>query len=83
MVLLCLMLKKLQKQFFYTYFYNTVRKSPTNLAMKELSIELFTDPVKLTVERFKDHPNIASAMNKITSIDNPKFGFRRIQQNKP
>ena len=49
---------------------------PENLSMKEPSVKLFTDPVKLHLEKYKDHPSKTSIKNKMTSIDNPKFNFR-------
>ena len=49
---------------------------PDNLSIKEASVKLFTDPVKLHSEKYKDHPRKTSIKNKMTSIDNPKFNFR-------
>ena len=52
-----------------------------NPSLKEPSVELFTDPVALALEKYKDHPNITSTKNKMTSMDNPKFSFRFISLN--
>ena len=54
---------------------------PENPSLKEPSVELFTDPVILALEKYKDHPNITSIKNKMTSMDNPKFSFRFISLN--
>ena len=52
--------KKVQKKRFCTYFWNIAKKLPENPSIRKLSVELFTDPVKLTVENYKDLLNIAS-----------------------
>ena len=68
---------------FHKYFCNTAESLsiPENLSTKELSVELFNNPVKLALEKYKDHPNITSIKNKIASMDNPKFGFRFVSLN--
>ena len=52
-----------------------------NLSIKELLIKLFTDPVKLAVEKYKDHPSIMSIKNKTARIDNPKYSFSFVSLN--
>ena len=52
-----------------------------NLSIKELLIKLFTDPVKLAVEKYKDHPSIISIKNKTARIDNPKYSFSFVSLN--
>ena len=54
---------------------------PENPSIKEPSVALFTDPVKLALEKYKDHPSLTSITNKVTSMDNPKFGFRFVPLN--
>ena len=54
---------------------------PENPSIKEPSVTLFTDPVKLALEKYKDHPSLTSITNKMTSMDNPKIGFRFVPLN--
>ena len=54
---------------------------PENASIKEPSVELFTDPVKPALEKYKYHPNITSVKNKFSSMDNPKFSFRFVSLN--
>ena len=65
-------------QTFNKYFCNSAKNLslPESPSIKEPSVELFTDPVILALEKYKDHPSIASIKNKMTSMDNPKFRFR-------
>ena len=63
---------------FNKYFCNITKNLslPESPSIKEPSVELFTDPVILALEKHKDHPRIASIKNKMTSINNPKLSFR-------
>ena len=77
------MMKKLQKHsinIFVTllkaYRYQKI------LPLKEPSVELLTDPLKLALEEYKNHPSLKSIKNKMTSMDNPKFSFRLVSLNK-
>ena len=47
---------------FNKYFSNITEnlQLPENPSIKEPSVELFTDPVTLALEKYKDHPNITS-----------------------
>ena len=54
---------------------------PENFSIKELSVEIFTDPGKLALETYKDHPRITSITNKMFSMGNPKFSFRFVSLN--
>ena len=68
---------------FNKYFCNIAKNLslPESPSIKEPSIELFTDPVILALEKYKDHPSITSIKNKMTSMDNPKFSFRFVSLN--
>ena len=68
---------------FNKYFCNIAKNLslPENPSIKEPSVELFTDPVILALEKYKDHPSITSIKNKMTSMDNPKFSFRFVSLN--
>ena len=59
---------------FNKYFGNIAKilSLPENTSVKEPSVELFTDLVKLVLEKHKDHQSVTSIKNKMTSIDNPK-----------
>ena len=51
--------------------FHTVAKNlslPESPSTMEPSVELFTDPVILTLEKYKDHPSITSVKNKMTSM---------------
>lgn len=48
---------------------------------QEQWVELFTDPAKLALEKYEDHPSIASIKNKMTSMDNLKSSFRFVSLN--
>ena len=63
---------------FNKYFCNITKNLslPESPSIKEPSVELFTDPVILALEKHKDHPSIASIKNKMTSMNNPKLSFR-------
>ena len=69
---------------FNKYFCNIAKNLslPESPSIKEPSIELFTDPVILALEKYKDHPSITSIKNKMTSMDNSKFSFRFVSLNK-
>ena len=54
---------------------------PANLSIKEPSIELFTDSVKLSLDKYKEHSRITSIKNKMSDMDNPKFSFRLVSLN--
>ena len=49
---------------------------------KELSVELFTDPSKLVLEKCKHPSSITSIKNKMASVDNPKLNLRFVLQMK-
>ena len=68
---------------FNKYFCNIAKNIslPESPSIKEPSAELFTDPVILALEKYKDHPSITSIKNKMTSMDNPKFSFRFVSLN--
>ena len=55
---------------------------PENTSIKEPSIEFFTDPVILALEKCNNYPSPTSIKNKMTSMDNPKFSFRFVYLNK-
>ena len=63
---------------FNKYFCNIAKmlSLPENPSIKEPAVELFTDPVNLALEKYKDHLSIRSIKNKMTSLNNPKFSFR-------
>ena len=69
---------------FNKYFCNIAKNLslPESPSIKEPSVELFTDPVILALEKYKDHPSITSIKNKMTSMDNSKFSFRFVSLNK-
>ena len=69
---------------FNKYFCNIAKNIslPESPSIKEPSVEIFTDPVILALEKYKDHPSITSIKCKITSMDNPKFSFRFVSLNK-
>ena len=82
MELLYLMMKKWQKHsinIFETFDKNL--SLPENPSIKEPSVELFTDPVILALEKFKrsSKHNVYEKSNDHT--DNPKFGFRFVSLN--
>ena len=54
---------------------------PENPSLKEPSVELFTDPVILALEKYKDHPSLISIKNKTTIMDILKFRFRFVSLN--
>ena len=54
---------------------------PENASVKEPPVELFSDPVILALEKYKDHLSITSIKNKMTSMDNTKFSFRIVSLN--
>ena len=68
---------------FNKYFCNIAKNISLteNPSIKEPSAELFTDPVILALEKYKDHPSITSIKSKMTSMDNPKFSFRFVSLN--
>ena len=47
----------------------------------EPPVELYTDPVKLELKKYKYHPSITFIKNKMTSVDNPKFSFGFVSLN--
>ena len=49
------------------YFCNIAKNLslPKNPSINEPSVELFTDPVILALEKYKDHPSITSIKNKM------------------
>ena len=56
---------------------------PKNASIKKTSVELFKYPVKLALEKQKDHPSIKSIKKVcMTSVDNARFGFRLASLNK-
>ena len=64
---------------FNKYFCNIAKnislpESPSSI--REPSAELFTDPVLLALEKYKDHPSITAIKSNMTSMGNPKFSFR-------
>ena len=63
---------------FNNYFYYIAKKLslPESPSIKEPSLELFTDPVKLTLQKYEDYLSITSIKNKMTSTGNPKNSFR-------
>ena len=69
---------------FNKYFWNIAKNVslPESPSIKEPSVELFSDPVILVLEKYKDHPSITSIKNKMTSMDNPKLSFRFVSLNK-
>ena len=68
---------------FNKYFCNIAKNIslPESPSIKEPLAELFTDSLILALEKYKDHPSITSIKSKMTSIDNPKFGFRFVSLN--
>ena len=63
---------------FNKYFCNIAKnlslsESPS---IREPSVKLFTDPVILALEKYKDHPSIRSIKNKMTKMNNRRFSFR-------
>ena len=76
-----LMMKKLQS--FNKYFCSIDKNLslPENPSIKEPTAELFTDPEKLALEKYKDHPSITSIKNDMTSMDNSKFSFSFVSLN--
>ena len=68
---------------FNKYFCNIAKNMslPESPSLKEPSPELFTDPVILPLEKYKDHPSITSIKSKMTSMDNPKFSSRFVSLN--
>ena len=69
---------------FNKYFCNIAKNLslPGSPSIKKPSVELFTDPAILALEKYNDHPSITSIKNKMTSRDNPKFSFRFVSLNK-
>ena len=76
MELLYRMMKKLQK-YSINIFANIAKhlSLPKNIFIKEPSVEIFTDPVKLALEKCNYHPSITPIKNEMTSVDNSKFSF--------
>ena len=68
---------------FSKYFCNMTKNLslPENPSIKEPPVALFSDPVKLALEKYKDHLSITSIKNKMTSMDNTKFSFRFVSLN--
>ena len=68
---------------FNKYFCNIAKSLslPEIPSIKEPSVELFTDPVILALEKYKDHPSIMPIENEMTSMGNPKFCFRFVSLN--
>ena len=68
---------------FNKYFCNITKNLSLseNPSIKEPSVKLFTDPVILGSEKYKDHPSITSIKNKMANTDNPKFSFRFVSLN--
>ena len=68
---------------FNKYFCNIAKNlsPPENPSIKEPSVELFTDPVILVLENYKNHASITSIKNKMTGMDNPKLSFRFVSLN--
>ena len=54
---------------------------PANPSIKEPSVEFFTDSVKLSLDKYKEHSRITSIKNKMKDMDNPKFSFRLVSLN--
>ena len=78
------LLKKAKREYFANIKINNIAdiSLPESPSIKEPSVEIFTDPVILALEKYKDHPSITSIKCKITSMDNPKFSFRFVSLNK-
>ena len=70
------MMKKLQK-YSINIFANIAKHLllPENIFIKEPSVEIFTDPVKLALEKCNYHPSITPIKNEMISVDNSKFSF--------
>ena len=70
-------------EIFNKYFCNI----PKNLSLaespssKEPSVELFTNPIKVILKKYKDYRRIASINNKMASMNNPKFSFGFVSLN--
>ena len=54
---------------------------PANPSIKKPSVEFFTDSVKLSFDKYKEHSRITSIKNKMNDMDNPKFSFRLVSLN--
>ena len=54
---------------------------PENPSIKEPSVELFTDPVILALEKYKGHPSLISIKNKTTIMNILKFRFSFVSLN--
>ena len=53
------------------YFCNVAKKLLTeNSSTKEVPVGLFSDHVKFSLEKYKDHPSITSIKNEMTSMNN-------------
>ena len=54
---------------------------PENSSIKDPSVEPFTDPVKVALDKYEDHSSITPIKNKMASMDNQRFSFRFVSPN--